>query len=139
MEFNYKLESLADLEKAAKAFINAFPDQRKFLFDAPMGAGKTTFIKAIMKELSVEDEVSSPTYSIVNEYFSVTYGKIYHFDFYRLNDEIEAYDIGTEELLESNDYCFIEWPGNIPNLLPQNYVSVSIEVDNEIRHIKAST
>ena len=139
MKFEFKVESLADLDSAANAFLETFSEERKFLFYAPMGAGKTTFIKALLKALKVEDEVSSPTYSIVNEYFSVTFGKIYHFDFYRLNDEIEAYDIGAEELLESNEYCFIEWPEKIPNLLPQNYVSVSIEIDNEVRHIKAST
>ncbi|MFT7613358.1 MAG: tRNA threonylcarbamoyladenosine biosynthesis protein TsaE [Parvicellaceae bacterium] len=101
--------------------------------DGDMGAGKTTLISAIAKQLKVEDEPTSPTYAIVNEYFSPVHGTIYHFDCYRLESEEEAYDIGMEEYLFSGNYCFIEWADIIQKLLPDNYVRVTIQAKNEIR------
>ncbi len=92
-----------------------------------MGAGKTTFIKAFCEALNVEDTVSSPTFSIVNEY-RYPNGIIYHFDFYRLKNQAEALDIGLEEYFDSGEYCLIEWPEKIPNLLPENYLEISLEV-----------
>lgn len=104
--------------------------KRVFLFEAPMGAGKTTIVKALCKELGVEDHVTSPTFSIVNEYLSQS-GPVYHFDFYRLKDEQEAYDLGYEEYFYSGNYCFVEWPQKIQSLLPDNALRIEIELDTE--------
>lgn len=91
-----------------------------------MGSGKTTFIKAVGHVLGVQEGMSSPTFSIVNEYETASGEKLYHFDFYRLKNELEAYDIGTEEYFDSGNYCFVEWPDKITGLLPEKYVEVSI-------------
>ena len=103
-----------------------------FAFDAEMGRGKTTFINALYKVLNVEDETSSPTYSLVNEYASPK-GTIFHMDLYRINDVEEALDAGIEEYFYSNSYCFIEWPSKIEELLPSEVVKVFINLgkDNE--------
>ena len=92
-----------------------------------MGAGKTTFIKAICEELAVKDTVNSPTFSIVNEYETAEGEIIYHFDCYRINKIQEALDLGAEEYMYSDNYCFIEWPENIEQILPENAVNVEIE------------
>lgn len=92
-----------------------------------MGAGKTTLIKELCAALGVEEAVTSPTFSIVNEY-DIPLGKIFHFDFYRLKTESEALDMGYEEYFYSGNYCFIEWPEKIPNLLPESFVSIGIKV-----------
>ena len=91
-----------------------------------MGAGKTTFIKAICKNLGVEDMTSSPTFSLVNEYETRQGQRVYHFDLYRINSEIEALDMGIDDYLYSGNWCFIEWPEKIPNLLPENVSIVNI-------------
>ncbi len=109
------------------------------LFNGEMGAGKTTLIKAICKELNVEDEVSSPTYSLVNEYFSPTAGTIYHFDFYRLREEEEAMDMGVDEYLDSGHLCLLEWAENIRNLLPDDCAVVNIRVNGEKRDFELKT
>ena len=98
--------------------------------DGPMGAGKTTLISSICKSLGVEEPISSPTFSLVNTYKSRD-GIIYHFDFYRINDETEALDIGIEEMLYSDDMCFIEWPEKIQNLLPDNVIWSYIRVNED--------
>jgi tRNA threonylcarbamoyladenosine biosynthesis protein TsaE len=109
---------------------------KTFLFEGDMGAGKTTLIKSICTELGMKEMASSPTYSIVNEY-EYPGGKIYHFDFFRIKTQNEAYDIGFEEYLASGDFCFIEWPQNIPDLWPQNYVKITISVGEVgLRNIK---
>ena len=132
-----KVADIADLPRAVNVFMELTAGRKFFAFYAKMGAGKTTFITALLKEMGIEDHVSSPTFSIVNEYFSLSYGKVYHFDFYRLEDEMEAYDIGVEEIFEEDAYCFVEWPENIDNLLPENCVNVSIEeVENGCRIIE---
>ena len=101
-----------------------------------MGIGKTTLINSIVKELGCKQEASSPTFSIVNEY-EIKDGLVYHFDFYRLNDESEAYDIGFEDYLYSGNYCFIEWPDKVENLLPENVNEVFLEKDKDSkRNIK---
>ena len=101
----------------------------------PMGAGKTTFIKYLCEQLGVKDSTSSPTFSIVNEYDSDN-GLIYHFDFYRIKDEQEAFDFGYEEYFYSGAYCFIEWPEKIPNLLPEEAKEIQISiVDPDTRKI----
>ncbi|MCL4147156.1 UNVERIFIED_CONTAM: hypothetical protein GTU68_060851 [Idotea baltica] len=96
-----------------------------------MGVGKTTLIKEIVKQLNVDDVVSSPTFSLVNEYQSKHGEAIYHFDFYRINDEEEALDMGVEEYLYSNNWCLIEWPENIKNLLPLNASKISLSVNDD--------
>lgn len=118
--------TLADLENVAEKLIREAGSHRVIIFNGEMGAGKTTFIKAVGHSLGIEEGMSSPTFSIVNEYETKSGETVYHFDFYRLKNELEAYDIGTEEYLDSGNYCFIEWPDKVQSLLPQKYVEVSI-------------
>ena len=129
--------SLSDLKNVATDLLN-FSDEKVFCFYGEMGAGKTTLINEIIKSLDAEDEGSSPTFSIVNEYHSPQNGIIYHFDFYRLEDEEEAYDIGYEDYVYSGNYCFIEWPEKIENLLPETYVRVDIQNQESKRVITLS-
>lgn len=123
-----KVHSLKEINKAAHELLNLLNNKRVIAFFGEMGAGKTTFIKAICKALGVSDAVISPTFSIVNEYQSSSHGTIYHFDFYRIENIEEAYDFGYEEYFYSQNYCFIEWPEKIKGLLPENTVSVKIEI-----------
>lgn len=123
-----QVDSLHDLGQAAQQLLDFSKGKKVILFYGEMGSGKTTFIKAICKALGVKENTSSPTFSIVNEYLSDTNKVIYHFDFYRLKNEQEAYDMGCEEYFYSGNYCFIEWPEKIPSLIPEQTVSVSIEV-----------
>ena len=118
--------SLESIDEAARELLVFSEDSRIFAFYGEMGAGKTTFIKAVCKILKVEDNVSSPTFSIVNEYLSQEGEKIFHFDFYRIKNENEAYDMGCEEYFYSGNHCFIEWPEKIHNLLPSKLVLVRI-------------
>ncbi len=132
----FELSHLSDIKKVVPEFLNALGASKIVAFYGEMGAGKTTFIKGLLDYMAIEDHASSPTFSIVNEYFSTRFGKVYHFDFYRILSEREALDIGIEEFFDDdNAYCFIEWPQKIHNLLPLNSVSVSIEVENEKRII----
>lgn len=134
---NLQLNSLSDIEIAAQKILDFAAGQKTFLFYGQMGAGKTTLINALCKQLGVTDNTSSPTFAIVNEYRSPG-GNIFHFDFYRLKNQVEALDIGFEEYIDSGNYCFIEWPEKIPDLLPEHYISIQIEVlsDSE-RNISA--
>lgn len=132
----FVLRHLSDIEKVAPEFIAALDDHKMVAFNGEMGTGKTTFIKGLLSYMKIEDHVSSPTFSIVNEYRSPQYGKVYHFDFYRIEDETEALDIGVEEIFEEDAYCFMEWPEKIHNLLPSNCVSVNIELENNVRIIQ---
>lgn len=123
-----KIHSLEEIHEAARRFIEAMGDNTVFAFYGKMGAGKTTFIKAICEELGVEDVITSPTFAIVNEYRSDTTGElIYHFDFYRIKKLDEVYDMGYEDYFYSGALCFIEWPELVEELLPGNTVKVSIE------------
>ncbi len=124
------INGLDSIRDAAKAFIEAMDDRTVFAFYGDMGAGKTTFIKAICEELGVEDVINSPTFAIVNEYRSASDELIYHFDFYRINKIEEAYDFGYEDYLYSGALCFIEWPEKIEELLPSDIVNVTIK-ENE--------
>lgn len=132
-----EVKHLEELKKAAQTIIDAFPQERIFLFYGHMGAGKTTLINELCLLLGVTDHTSSPTFSIVNEYEAAK-GQIYHFDFYRLKDEMEALDMGYEEYFYSGNYCFVEWPEKISNLLPLHYVKISISaIENQHRIIEA--
>ncbi|MBS9767406.1 MAG: tRNA (adenosine(37)-N6)-threonylcarbamoyltransferase complex ATPase subunit type 1 TsaE [Flavobacteriaceae bacterium] len=132
----YKVNSLADLPKVAEQFMTDFSEHRLFALIGEMGAGKTTFVKAICDYLGVEDAVSSPTFSIVNEYTTAENDTLFHFDFYRLNDEQEALDFGVEEYFDSGEFCFMEWTEKIPSLLPEESVEVKIEeIDGGVRLI----
>lgn len=132
------INSTSELPSAAKELLAACPDKKIFAFYGQMGAGKTTFIKSLCEALGVNNTVSSPTFSIVNEYLSEKGEKIFHFDFYRINSEAEAYDMGYEDYFYSNAYCFIEWPERIAELLPPDFVRVNITVKDEIRTISAN-
>lgn len=122
------IENLEQIHEAAKEFIAAMGDNTVFAFYGKMGAGKTTFIKAVCEELGVADVINSPTFAIVNEYRSDTTGElIYHFDFYRIKKLEEVYDMGYEDYFYSGALCFIEWPELIEGLLPGDAVKVSIE------------
>ncbi len=132
------VSSVNELGKAAENILNYAGEERVFLFFGEMGAGKTTLIKQLCQALGVTDTASSPTFSIVNEYNSIN-GVVFHFDFYRLKHETEALDLGYEDYFYSGNYCFIEWPEKIPNLLPNKSVTVRISVnDNEERIISAN-
>lgn len=128
MSTTIRIESLEKIQEAAKNFVANMGDNTVFAFYGKMGAGKTTFVKAICEELGVEDTITSPTFAIVNEYRSDLAGElIYHFDFYRIKKLDEVYDMGYEDYFYSGAICFIEWPELIEELLPGNTVKVSIE------------
>lgn len=125
--------SLGDLPAIAAKIMSAYP-QKIIAFYGEMGAGKTTFIKVLCEHLGVAtSEICSPTYSIVNEYLTADKRCVYHFDFYRIKSEQEAFDMGYEEYLYSGDYCFIEWPEKIENLLPVEVLKIHIEADSNKR------
>lgn len=122
------ITDLEHIHEAAKAFIAAMGNNTVFAFYGKMGAGKTTFIKAVCEELGVTDVINSPTFAIVNEYRSDTTGElIYHFDFYRIKKLEEVYDMGYEDYFYSGALCFIEWPELIDDLLPGDAVKVRID------------
>lgn len=124
----FTVSSLDRIHEAARQFIAAMGSRTVFAFRGSMGAGKTTFIKAVCEELGVEDVINSPTFAIVNEYRSARTGEpIYHFDFYRIERTDEALDFGYEEYVYSGARCFIEWPEKIEALLPDGTVDVYID------------
>ena len=127
-----KINSLADINEAAKQFIENMGDGKVFAFYGKMGAGKTTFIKAICEELGVDDVITSPTFAIVNEYQSATTGdSIYHFDFYRIKKLEDVYAMGYEDYFYSGSLCFLEWPELIDDLLPEDASKVTIEATDD--------
>ena len=125
-----RIESLDHIEEAARQFVAAMGDRTVFALYGSMGAGKTTFTKAICQVLGVEDSISSPTFAIVNEYRSASGELIYHFDFYRIRKLEEVYDMGYEDYFYSGALCFVEWPELIEELLPADTVRVDIR-ENE--------
>ena len=130
------INNLDELPEVAQKIIDQL--QHKLItFEGEMGAGKTTFIKEFVKVLGTNDEVSSPTFSIVNEY-DTDKGKVYHFDFYRLNHEDEALDFGIEEYLYSNQYCLMEWPNKIANFIPDEHHTITLENVDGVRHLNFS-
>ena len=123
-----KIQSLEHIHEAAREFIAAMGDNTVFALYGKMGAGKTTFIKALCQELGVEDVVTSPTFAVINEYRSDIAGElIYHFDFYRIKKLEEIYEMGYEDYFYSGALCFIEWPELVEELLPGNTIKVTIE------------
>lgn len=129
MQQHLIIHSLSELDLAAEEFLRCTKGNRLIAFYAPMGAGKTTFISALCRRLGVSaEEISSPSFSIVNEYRTSGGDTIYHFDFYRLKDEREALDIGLYEYLDSDCMCLMEWPENIEDLLPEETLKVQIKL-----------
>jgi tRNA threonylcarbamoyladenosine biosynthesis protein TsaE len=119
--------SLDQLEEVAQKIIDQNPN-KVILFHGEMGVGKTTLIKQLCKSLGVTDATSSPTFSLVNEYQTKENQLVYHFDFYRLNHETEALDMGVDDYLYSGNWCFIEWAEKIPNLIPESHSVITIEL-----------
>ncbi|KIA99473.1 MULTISPECIES: tRNA (adenosine(37)-N6)-threonylcarbamoyltransferase complex ATPase subunit type 1 TsaE [unclassified Flavobacterium] len=119
--------SLDQIQEVAKQILAQNPN-KILLFNGEMGAGKTTLIKQLCKSLGIEDATSSPTFSLVNEYQTNDNQTVYHFDFYRLNHETEALDMGVDDYLYSGNWCFIEWSEKIPNLIPEQHSVVTIEL-----------
>ncbi|MDH0659254.1 MULTISPECIES: tRNA (adenosine(37)-N6)-threonylcarbamoyltransferase complex ATPase subunit type 1 TsaE [Empedobacter] len=130
------INNLDELPEVAQKIIDQL-QYKLITFEGEMGAGKTTFIKEFVKALGTNDEVSSPTFSIVNEY-ETDKGKVYHFDFYRLNHEDEALDFGIEEYLYSNQYCLMEWPNKIANFIPDEHHTITLENVDGVRHLNFS-
>ncbi len=124
-----KYHSLVDLPDIAKQLLAKTQGHKHFAFYGEMGVGKTTLIKELCKILKVEDVVTSPTFSIINEYSSQTHGKVFHFDFYRTENIEEVYNLGYEDYLYSDNYCFIEWPELIEELLPEHILKTTIIFD----------
>ncbi len=132
----FTVGSLEEIDKVAEEFIRYISESdlqsNIFAFYGKMGAGKTTFIKAICKALGVQDNVNSPTFTIINEYQSAKGFPIYHFDFYRINRLQEAYDIGTEDYFSGSGLCLIEWPEKIAEILPEDCIKVSITTNPDL-------
>ncbi len=142
-----EIHSVGELPEVARKLLATFPEERFFAFFGKMGVGKTTLIKELCAELGVLENVCSPTFAIVNEYKIVRDRSgandfmegepVYHFDFYRMKSVAEAYDIGYEEYFYSGCYCFTEWTEKVEELLPERYVRVDIEEQDEVRILKA--
>ena len=131
MSRTFYANKLEELDEIAKALLVIFGNQKKVVFFGEMGVGKTTLIKSICKVLNVQDIVSSPTFSVVNEYQNKDGNSLYHFDFYRIKNQEELFDLGLEEYIYSDNYCFIEWPEKAEGLLSDNFIQVQIDKNNE--------
>ena len=136
MSLTLFLNDLTNIPDVAKQILEYTSPHKKFAFYADMGVGKTTLIKELSLQLDVVDVVSSPTFSIVNEYQTKNKSRVYHFDFYRLEEEQEAYDMGYEEYFFSDDYCFIEWSEKIPSLIGEDMVIVKMHIEETKRVIE---
>jgi tRNA threonylcarbamoyladenosine biosynthesis protein TsaE len=133
--FKYAINNLDELPAIAQAILNDSPAARVYTLFGSMGSGKTTLVKELCKHLGVKDLVTSPSFTILNEYYSEQQGSIYHFDFYRIKSESEAFDLGYEDYFYSGNYCFIEWPEKIPTLIPAGCGKLTIEVTGSRRNI----
>ena len=127
-EIRFKLE---DISAAAKAFINSIGNDKIFLFEGNMGAGKTTFIAEVCRQLGAVDDFGSPTFSLVNEYEDVCGNPIYHFDLYRIDSPQEVLDMGAEEYFYSGNLCFVEWPDRLGNLSPEEAREIKIIANHD--------
>ena len=125
------INSLSDLPKVADLVLESLNGRNVVAFFAPMGAGKTTLISTLMETLGSEDIVTSPTFALVNQYYTETREPVYHFDFYRINSINEAFDMGYEEYFYSGDLCLVEWPEKVEPLLPEDTMVVKIEIIDE--------
>ena len=130
-EYIIRIEGLEDYKRAAKEFVPFLEKGNVFAFYGAMGSGKTTFIKSLCEELGVEDAINSPTFAIVNEYEDKNRHTIYHFDFYRIKSIAEVYNMGYEEYIYSDAYCFMEWPELIEELLPEEHIRVDIKEESD--------
>ncbi len=128
-----KIFGLSELEDISKEVIAAAMGLNVWLLHGEIGAGKTTFVKAICHSLGIESTVASPSYSIINEYKLSKGTPVFHFDFYRLKNETEAYDIGTNEYFESGHLCLVEWPEKIPSLIPMHHFSIHLAINDPQR------
>lgn len=134
------INNISEINKVAEQFISQMGNNTVFAFYGAMGAGKTTFIKAVCEALGVQETITSPTFAIINEYKDRDGASIYHFDFYRINKLEEAFDFGYEDYFYSGNLCFIEWPELVEPILPENTIKVHIrETDNGARFIKTET
>jgi len=131
MDYQFISHTPEDLEVTAKKIVELFPDERIFMLFGSMGAGKTTFTKAMGKVLEVTDIVNSPTFALINVYNRISGDPVFHFDLYRIKSVTELYDIGYEEYLYSGNYCFLEWPEKMTELLPETYVYILIEEQSD--------
>lgn len=125
------IDSLSDLPKVADLVLESLNGRNVVAFFAPMGAGKTTLISTLMETLGSEDIVTSPTFALVNQYYTAEREPVYHFDFYRINSINEAFDMGYEEYFYSGDLCLVEWPEKVEQLLPEDTMVVKIEIIDE--------
>lgn len=125
------IDSLSDLPKVADLVLESLNGRNVVAFFAPMGAGKTTLISTLMETLGSEDIVTSPTFALVNQYYTAEREPVYHFDFYRINSINEAFDMGYEEYFYSGDLCLVEWPEKVEQLLPDDTMVVKIEIIDE--------
>jgi len=131
----FYIDNVDSIQSVAADFLNGYPDYRIFAFYGELGSGKTTFIKALCRELGVVDLVSSPSFALIHEYQSDHFGKLYHFDFYRMEKLEEAYDIGYEDYFYSGNYCFIEWADKAEPLLPTGTLHIHIIADENTGRI----
>jgi tRNA threonylcarbamoyladenosine biosynthesis protein TsaE len=129
--FRLTIPSTEKLEESARVFLQAFPEDKLFAFYGEMGAGKTTFIKAICRSLGVGDVTSSPSFGLIHEYLTGEGDSIFHFDFYRIETLEEVFDIGYEEYMFSGSYCFMEWPEKVETILPDHTIRISINIFDE--------
>ena len=121
------IPALSEIDRVAGEFLSAIGSRRHVAFHAPMGGGKTTFIAALCRALGVEDDVNSPTFSIINEYRTKENSPVFHFDFYRIDDDRQACDLGLDEYFDSGALCLMEWPENVEAFLPDDTLHVEIE------------
>ena len=136
MQKTFVVNQLNELSKVAEELLNLTNEKKVFIFKGEMGVGKTTFIKVLCAQLDVVDVVRSPTFSIVNEYKTREGRTIYHFDFYRLQQESEAFDMGYEEYFYTDNFCFIEWPEKINSLIPKDVLQINMHQNGVQRIIE---
>lgn len=126
------VSGIEEISVAAKTFWQFAGEHKKFAFFGPMGSGKTTFIKALCEEKAVVDYVTSPSFSIINEYCGIDDERFFHIDFYRIEEVEEVYDMGYEEYFFDDHYCFVEWPEKVADLIPEHFLQVHINVQNDL-------